>query len=392
MKIRQRLGAMLLLAVIVAVIASTIWPGDDSPGQTRSRGGGNLTVVKGYGGELKLNFLNDPEVAAILADRYGLRVDISKRGSIELACGIELGPNDDFVWLGDSVALARYTDRGCTMLQNDNVYNSPVVLYSWAPVVDALVTKGVAREEGEGAYSVDFALLVEMIEQGRTWADLGLADLHGRISVHTTDPAKSNSGFLFAGMQANTLNGGNVVNGTTIQPLLPVIHDIFARLGYMQGTSGDLFEQFLITGRGAMPIVALYESQVIEFLLKNPSYQNQISQQVRILYPRPTVWATHPFVARTDEGILLLKALKDPDIQRLAWEQHGQRPGVPRVVIDPDAMPVPGVLPQITSVRNMPAPDVMDRILGAITTPPVIATTAPVPSPPAPLTQETPPG
>ncbi|MDP9370140.1 MAG: hypothetical protein M3Q03_18035, partial [Chloroflexota bacterium] len=198
--------------------------------------------------------------------------------------------------------------------------------------------------------------------------------------------------FLFAGMLANTLNGGHVVNGTTIQPLLPVIHDIFARLGYMQGTSGDLFEQFLITGRGAMPIVALYESQVIEFLLKNPSYQNQISQQVRILYPRPTVWATHPFVARTEKGILLLKALKDPDIQRLAWEQHGQRPGVPGVVIDPDAMPVPGVLPQITSVTNMPAPDVMDQILGAITTPPVIATTAPVPSPPAPLTQETPPG
>lgn len=387
--VRQRLGALILIAVILVVTTATLWSDDDPPQPTPiptpiPTPVPNLTVIKGYGGELKVNFLSDPEVAVILADRYGLRVDIAKRGSIELACGIELGPDNDFVWLGDSVALERYRERGCTMLRYDNIYNSPIVLYSWAPIVDALVAQGVARDEGGGAYSVDFALLAEMIEQGQTWTDLRLPQLHGRISVHTTDPARSNSGFLFAGLLANTLNGGNVVNPTTVQPLLPVIHDIFARLGYMQGTSGDLFEQFLITGMGAMPIVALYESQVMEFLHENPSYQTQVSQQVRMLYPRPTVWASHPFAARTDNGIRLLEALKDPDIQRLAWERHGQRPGVPGVVINPNATPVPGILPQITSVTNMPAPGVMDQIIAAITTRPIVATTAPLPSPPDP--------
>ncbi|MDQ3539252.1 MAG: hypothetical protein M3440_01060, partial [Chloroflexota bacterium] len=61
--------------------------------------------------------------------------------------------------------------------------------------------------------------------------------------------------------------------------------------------------------------------------------------------------------------------LKDHDIQRLAWK-HGQRPGDPAVVIDPAVVPVPGILPQVTSVTSMPALEVMNRILAAIAPPP----------------------
>jgi hypothetical protein len=277
----------------------------------------------------------------------------------------------DFIWAGDQSSLAIYRDCGGTVEQVGNVYNSPVVLYSWTPVVDALVATGVARAEVDGAYSVDFAQLVAMISEGRTWSDIGITDMHGRITVHTTDPLKSNSGYLFAGLLANTLNDGEVVNGTTVQPVLPDIHELFGRLGYMEATSGDLFEQFLTTGMGAKPIVAGYESQLLEFLIANPSFSDQVSASVRILYPRPTVWASHPMVARTENGAKLLDALNDPDIQRLAWERHGQRSGVADVIGDRDAMNVPGLLENISSVVDMPAPTVMTRILGAIAESPV---------------------
>lgn len=383
-RLRQRLGALLLGIVIVAVILATAWPDDDPPNPLPA-GGDDLTVVNGYGGELKEDFLNDPQVAAILAEEYGLQVDITAVGSIELACGMPLGDDVDFVWLGDAVALARYTDRGCTVLDSDNVYNSPVVLYSWAPVVDALVAAGVAETTDDGAYTLDFAGLVDLMLAGTTWADIGLPQLHGRIIVHTTDPTRSNSGLLFAGMLANTLNGGDVVNTTTVMPLLPDIQAYFQRLGLMQPTSGDLFQQFLITGMGAKPIVALYESQIQEFVVNNPSYSEQIEQQVRVLYPQPTVWATHPLVVRNDNANRLLTALDDPDIQRLAWEKHGQRPGVPGVVVNPDVIPVPGILPQVTSVTSMPALEVMDRILEAIAAPPDSATPESATSPLAPI-------
>jgi hypothetical protein len=366
--LRRRLGAVLLAIAIVTVIVSRSWPGGNPPSPGPAVGD-DLTVVKGYGGELKVNFLTDSAVTTILAEEYGLRVDITKRGSIELACGMPLGEDVDFVWLGDSVALAKYRDLGCTDIRADNVYNSPVVLYSWAPVVDALVAAGLVETTADGAYTLDFAHLVDLMTAGTTWTDIGLPQLHGRIVVHTTDPTKSNSGLLFAGMLANTLNGGDVVNATTVTPLLPDIQSYFQRLGLMEPTSGDLFEQFLITGMGAKPIVALYESQIQEFLDSNPSYRDQITAQVRVLYPQPTVWATHPFVVRTDNANRLLTALKDHDIQRLAWK-HGQRPGDPAVVIDPAVVPVPGILPQVTSVTSMPALEVMNRILAEISQPP----------------------
>jgi hypothetical protein len=375
--VQQRLGAVLLAIVIGIVIVATLWP---------DRGPGPLTVVTGYGGELKVNFFEDPEIARILAEEYGLEVDITGVGSVDLACGMPLGEDDDFVWLGDSVALARYRNLGCTMLRADNVYNSPIVLYSWTPVVDSLVAAGVAQTTEDGAFTLDFAQLVDLMMEEATWADIGLTDLHGGIIVQTTDPNRSNSGLLYSGLLANTLNGGTVVNSTTVIPLLPDIQAYFDRLGLMEATSGNLFEQFLITGMGAKPMVALYESQIQEFLHSNPSYAAQITEQVRIIYPQPTVWATHPFVARNEDASRLLDALKDPEIQRLAWEHHGQRPGVPGVDIDPDAIPVPGIVPEITSVTSMPSPETMDLILAAIAGTLPSGTPAPMAAPLAPVT------
>jgi hypothetical protein len=217
-RLRQRLGAVLLALVIVVVIVATAWSPDPDP---------DLTVIRGYGGELKVNFFADDLVAEILAERYGLQVDIMGRGSVELACGMPLGEDDDFVWLGDSVALEKYRDLGCTMLRFDNVYNSPIVFYSWTPVVDALVAAGVADVTPDGAYTVDFAHLVDLMMAGTTWTEIGLTDLYGGILVQTTDPNRSNSGLLYSGLLANTLNGGDVVNATTVVPLLPDIQAYF---------------------------------------------------------------------------------------------------------------------------------------------------------------------
>ena len=379
LNIRQRLGAVLLAAVIVAVIVARLSANGSGPPPVP-----DLIGVNGYGGQLKFNFLADPEVKAILADRYGLEVQIDVIGSIamqKMMCNGSLEDSDDFLWAGDQSSLQIYKNCGGTMVSSDNVYNSPLVLYSWAPIADALVAAGIAQFQADGAYTVDVARLVELMMLGETWASLGLPELHGPILVQTSDPNQSNSGFLFAGLLANTLNGGIVVNSTTAGPLLSDIHDYFARLGYLVGNTGDLFEQFLTTGIGAKPMIVAYESQVMEFLAEHPSYLDQIKRDLRILYPQPTVWASHPLIARTDNGDRLLNALKDPDIQRLAWERHGQRPGVPGVPFDPAVFGIPGILKDITSAINMPGQDVMPRILEAIAGLPDSTPTSAAPSP-----------
>ena len=68
----------------------------------------------------------------------------------------------------------------------------------------------------------------------------------------------------------------------------------------MPPRSSDLWNLFIATGMGAKPIVALYESQIIEHIVANPAQLTQINRDIRILYPEPTVWATHP-LRRPDE-------------------------------------------------------------------------------------------
>ncbi len=50
--------------------------------------------------------------------------------------------------------------------------------------------------------------MTETIEAGTTWEEIGLPQLYGSVSVGTTDPTKSNSGNMFAGLLANTLCSG----------------------------------------------------------------------------------------------------------------------------------------------------------------------------------------
>ena len=46
---------------------------------------------------------------------------------------------------------------------------------------------------------------------------------------------------------------------------------------------------------------------------------------LKAIYPVPTMWATHPMIANTPGGKLLLNAMQDAGIQKLAVERHGFR-------------------------------------------------------------------
>jgi hypothetical protein len=51
-----------------------------------------------------------------------------------------------------------------------------------------------------------------MISDGTKWKDAGFGMLGGnaRIGIRTSDPRFSNSGFIFAGLLASVLNGGDI--------------------------------------------------------------------------------------------------------------------------------------------------------------------------------------
>jgi hypothetical protein len=331
-------------------------------------GGREPVVVGGYLGGEKESFLKDQDVQAILRDRYGLTVDGTTLGSLEMVSdAVRLTDDDDFLWPSSQVAAALYRQRQGKVVKFENIFNSPIVLYSWTPVTDALIRQGIVRKEGEAYYVTDLSRLVGAAQERKRWSELGVPQLTERVSVRSSDPVLSNSGNMFFGLLANTLNGGSVVNTASLPRVLPQLKAYRDAQGFMEQRSSDLFQQYLTTGMGAYPLVAGYESQMIEFGLQNEQvYSAGLKDRVRILYPKPTVWSSHPLIARTPEGARLLDALKDPEIQRIAWERHGFRSGLAGVQNDPKVLKVIGVPATVDSITEMPGPDVMNRIIAAL--------------------------
>jgi hypothetical protein len=167
---------------------------------------------------------------------------------------------------------------------------------------------------------------------------------------------------MFSGLLANILHG-DVVDVNSLQPLLPTIKQIFTRLGYMPSSSHDLFQQYLTKGVGDKPIIVGYENQVVEFSLQNPKLWPKVQDKVRILYPQPTVWSSHPLIILQEKANTLIEALQDEEIQKIAWEQHGFRSGLAGVQNDPNVLNIAGIPESITYVVPMPSPVVMNTII-----------------------------
>lgn len=324
--------------------------------------GQEVTEIKGYVGGEKIGLLEDEEVQDILEERYKLVMDYAKAGSIDMVTEDSAGM--DFLFPSNQTALELYELTYGDPAKSEIIFNTPIVLYTHSEIAQALAQAGIVSESG-GVYYVDMEKLTQEIENGTSWADLGLPQLYGSVTVATTDPTKSNSGNMFAGLLANTLCGG-VADESNLDEILPRLENIFQKLGYMESSSSDLFDQFLKTGMGAKPLIAGYESQLLEFAAEAPDTWEQIKGDIVMLYPTPTVWSSHVYIALDDAGAAGIDALLDDDIQRIAWEKHGFRTGVYDTPSDSGRFGVDGVAEEITQVAPMPDAGTMNRIIEAL--------------------------
>jgi hypothetical protein len=370
-KMRYMVAAGLLTIGLTSVAAIKNFSGDSGSGN--SAGNGALVSVaqvevKGYYGGEKEEFLNNPAVQKILREKYKLTVNGKKAGSVSMVRDTQLNADDDFLWPSSQLSLAIYNEGHGQVVASDNIFNSPLVIYTWSEVADFLQTAKVVQKRGEVYYITDMPKLVKMIADGTKWKDLGFDKLGGsaRIAIRTSDPRISNSGFILAGLLASTLNGGDIPDDTTVAAVVPKMSSVFNRLGFMEQSSKDLFQGYLTRGMGAYPMIASYESQLLEYMLQNPASKAEILRTRRVLYSEPTVWSNHPLIARTAKGKRLLEALKDPAIQEIAWKQHGFRSGLANVVNDIKALGISGMPKTIDNVVEMPSSSVMDRILNGL--------------------------
>jgi len=315
-----------------------------------------------YGGE-KSRFLKNPAIKKQL-DRYKIRLHAYKAGSIEMVT--QLSTKDkDCLWPSNQLGVELAKQSGKTVLSDSNIFNSAIVFYAWKPVTEALRKADIVKQEGN-INTINSQKLIALAQQKKRWQDdLGL-NIYGSVKIFSTDPRKSNSGNMWAGLLANMLNDGQVVNAADLPNVLPDVKAYFQAMGYMEDSSGDIFENFLKQGMGARPIIVGYENQLIEFLLEHEKYKKTIESKIDILYPTPTVFASHPLISLTPNCQRLQEALQEPKLQQIAWRDHGFRSGLIGVENDPADLGLENMPDTVTQVMPLPNANVMQRIIQAL--------------------------
>ncbi len=328
--IRFLVGLVTVLAVCVAAVV--LWR---TVGRRPAPAAGP-TRVACIGGSEKSELMADPAVQRILRDTYRVEVDFTPLGSyaqVQVPTDQLRSRQVDCLWPSSTSAQSVFEAQHAgafTDYRADNLLQSPIVLYAGPRGTDALVREGIVKQIDGRYFVVNMkSLLVDHVLAGRTWDAIGAAELRGPITVSSTDPAMSNSGFTMAQLQLSIMATDDVFAAPTLaqaRTALPKARTLRDAQGLQARTSDAGFREWLTQGgEFKAPLYAGYENQLIQQVVQAGDGAPALLQDVRVLYPDPTLYSDHPLLALTGNGRRLADALKDPQIQDIAWKTYGFR-------------------------------------------------------------------
>ena len=389
---KQIIGIIIFVALVLAIIGVKLLFNSD--GTISERGLTTVYVATGGGKE---DFLADEDVQKILKKKYKLNVVFDNWSNGKT---VALPLIREAVGLGNQGIANQMANGGNYTIHSDGVstydalftsdqrfydyyklqpnkekneadrysvqggsltLNTPIVIYSWQKVVDALMKEGIVTEKDGVYYISDMNKLMQYILEGKSWSDIGLTELYGKINIASTDPVTSSPGATYYGLLLSTLSEGQVTN-ENIGNNLPKLKQFYVKSGYMNNTPADLFERYLKTGMGGQPMIVDYEKSIIDFANSNPDGFKQVKDEVRILYPSPTIWNSHCYAYFTDNGKKLYEAFDDKDIQQIAWERYGFRTGITGGSYDVSSIGI-GVPQTITSTVSSLKMDIYNQLI-----------------------------
>ena len=334
----------------------------------------NLTDVYVATGGGKEGFIADEEVVKILNNRFGLNVihDIWSNGKlIKNPLVREDGfTKYDAMFTSDQRFYDYYKLKPNQALGEANRYtvlnggltlNTPIVIYSWGEVVDALIKEKIVTQKDGVYYITDMNKLLDYILKGKKWSEIGLNQLYGNINIASTDPVTSSPGATYYGLLLSIMCESSITD-QSVRENLPKLKEFYTKSGYMNNTPADLFERYLKTGMGGEPMIVDYEKSIIEFANENPDGFAQVKDDIRILYPTPTIWNSHCIATFTENGNEFYKAFEDKDIQQIAWSKYGFRTGVTGGSYDVSSLGI-GIPQTITSTVSSLKMDVYNQLI-----------------------------
>jgi hypothetical protein len=355
---RRAVALVVGLVVVVAVFvggAKLLGNRGGAAGDPSASPAAQAVAITCVGGSEKTALMADPKVRSILHDKYGLDVTFSPMGSYD-----QVTMTDDQIkargasCLWPSSASAQYvfeaehSTSSYPGYRAETVLQSPEVIYAGIQGTEALVKAGIVEKRPNGRYFiVDLKrLMTDFVAKGRTWSTLGATGISGPVSISSTDPAKSNSGFTLYQLVLTMLASPDIYQSPSVaqtKAALPTLRALYDKQGLQARSSDAGFDQWLLQGgESHAPLYAGYESQIITKLVQystNQAATDLLTQQVRVLYPEPTVYADHPVIALSKDAARFVDAMKDHDIQTIAWTTYGFRSGTEIGLVDVNEFP-----------------------------------------------------
>ena len=374
MKKKQIIGIVIFVILILVIIGIKVFTTNNQDGEGTSKFGKNLTTVYVATGGGKEDFIADKDVVNIMENKYKLNVvyDTWSNGKLIVkplvrADGVTkydaMFSSDqrfyDYYKLAPNKANGE-ADR-YTVLNGGLTLNTPIVIYSWGEVVDCLVKENIVTQTDGVYYITDMPKLLQYILQGKKWSDIGLKQLYGNINIASTDPVTSSPGATYYGLLLSIMCESQV-NDQTVSENLPKLKEFYLKSGYMNNTPADLFERYLKTGMGGEPMIVDYEKSIIDFANKNPDGFAQVKDDIRILYPTPTIWNSHCIATFDEAGNEFYNAFEDKDIAQIAWSRYGFRTGITGGNSDVSTLGI-GVPSKINSTVSSLKMDVYNKLI-----------------------------
>lgn len=356
---KKIVGIIIFVLLVLVLIGIKLFNTTTNNGELSETEKQNLTQVYIAVGGGKEDFIADERVNEIMNTKYGINAVYDSWSNGKLVKNPlvrEDGSKYDLMFCSDQrfydyYKLAPDTSKQeaerYTVLDGGLTLNTPIVIYSWDKVVDALMTEGIVTLEDGTYYIDDMNKLLSYILEGKKWSDIGLNMLYGSINIASTDPVTSSPGATYYGLLLSVMCEGNVTDSKMLENL-PKLKEFYEKSGYMNNTPADLFDRYLKTGMGGEPMIVDYEKSIVEFANSNPDGFEQVKDSIRILYPRPTIWNSHCIATFTENGNTYNNVFEDSEIQQIAWEKYGFRTGVTGGNYNVEVLGITGIPQTIT--------------------------------------------
>ena len=315
-------------------------------------------------------FLRDAGVKQHLLDTYNIQAEYVAVGSFEMKDADLTGVN--CIWPGSRSAFEYFDNALPGLVQkHDVIFRTYGVIFTRTDLfLEPLLDSGIVYKKG-GAYLMRMEPIIEAMNGKKTWAEIGIPEIPGRVNIRYSAPERSSGGLQHVFMLANYQmpggeEGGEVVNIEELSSILPKLVLNWTMQPRQVESSPEWFAAYVYES-GSIPLAASSESLYLGWLNALPESRRESDGNLIVgIYPEWTVSTDHVLAGLDEQGNRLVEIFQtDAYLQQLGWDNYGMRTAAGGIAAKPGDTDITWLLANPLSVGE-PKQDVFEAVKGVI--------------------------